>query len=47
MGADVILDFVGEGGAVEQGIAMLRRAGSYSSLATGAPCRSRDRHHLN
>jgi NAD+-dependent secondary alcohol dehydrogenase Adh1 len=35
MGADVILDFVGEGGAVEQGIAMLRRAGSYFVIGYG------------
>jgi NAD+-dependent secondary alcohol dehydrogenase Adh1 len=27
-GAEVVLDFVGEGGAIESGIAMLRRAGS-------------------
>jgi NAD+-dependent secondary alcohol dehydrogenase Adh1 len=35
MGAEVVLDFVGEGGAVEQGLAMLRRAGSYFVIGYG------------
>jgi NAD+-dependent secondary alcohol dehydrogenase Adh1 len=35
MGAEVILDFVGEGGAVEQGLAMVRRAGSYFVIGYG------------
>jgi len=34
-GAEVVLDFVGEGGAVEQGLAMLRRAGSYFVIGYG------------
>src|SRR6266480_1482614 len=34
-GAEVILDFVGEGGAIESGIAMLRRAGSYFVIGYG------------
>jgi len=35
LGAEVILDFVGEGGAIESGIAMLRRAGSYFVIGYG------------
>jgi NAD+-dependent secondary alcohol dehydrogenase Adh1 len=35
LGAEVILDFVGEGGAIEAGIAMLRRAGSYFVIGYG------------
>lgn len=35
MGAEVVLDFVGEGGAVETGLAMLRRAGSYFVIGYG------------
>jgi NAD+-dependent secondary alcohol dehydrogenase Adh1 len=35
MGAEVVLDFVGEGGAVEQGLAMTRRAGSYFIIGYG------------
>jgi NAD+-dependent secondary alcohol dehydrogenase Adh1 len=35
MGAEVILDFVGEGGAVEKGLGMLRRAGSYFVIGYG------------
>ncbi|MFB4283208.1 MULTISPECIES: NAD(P)-dependent alcohol dehydrogenase [unclassified Nonomuraea] len=34
-GAHVVLDFVGEGGAERQGVAMLRRAGSYFSIGYG------------
>ncbi|MCU0308645.1 MAG: NAD(P)-dependent alcohol dehydrogenase [Thermoleophilia bacterium] len=34
-GAEAILDFVGEGGAIEDGIAMLRRAGSYFVIGYG------------
>ncbi|MGH7709388.1 MAG: NAD(P)-dependent alcohol dehydrogenase [Vulcanimicrobiaceae bacterium] len=34
-GADVVLDFVGEGGAIEDGVAMLRRAGSYYVIGYG------------
>ncbi|MGH9069141.1 MAG: NAD(P)-dependent alcohol dehydrogenase [Acidimicrobiales bacterium] len=34
-GAEVVLDFVGEGGAVEQGLAMLRQAGSYLVIGYG------------
>lgn len=34
-GADVVLDFVGEGTAPADGIAMLRRAGSYFSIGYG------------
>ncbi|WP_069804168.1 NAD(P)-dependent alcohol dehydrogenase [Thermogemmatispora onikobensis] len=34
-GAEVILDFVGEGGALESGIAMLRRAGYYYVIGYG------------
>src|SRR6195256_5417052 len=33
MAAEVILDFVGEGGAIEAGLTMLRRAGSYFVIA--------------
>jgi NAD+-dependent secondary alcohol dehydrogenase Adh1 len=35
LGAEVILDFVGEGGAVESGLTMLRRAGSYFVIGYG------------
>jgi NAD+-dependent secondary alcohol dehydrogenase Adh1 len=35
LGAEVILDFVGEGGAVEMGLGMLRRAGSYFVIGYG------------
>jgi len=34
-GAEAVLDFVGEGGAVEDGVAMLRRAGSYYVIGYG------------
>ncbi|HEV7826040.1 MAG TPA: NAD(P)-dependent alcohol dehydrogenase [Mycobacteriales bacterium] len=34
-GAEVVLDFVGEGGALEDGIAMLRRAGDYYVIGYG------------
>lgn len=34
-GAEVVLDFVGEGGAIEDGTAMLRRAGSYFVIGYG------------
>ncbi len=34
-GAEVIIDFVGEGGAIEDGVAMLRRAGSYYVIGYG------------
>ncbi len=34
-GAEVIIDFVGEGGAVEDGIRMLRRAGNYYVIGYG------------
>ena len=34
-GAEVIIDFVGEGGAIEDGVAMLRRAGSYFVIGYG------------
>ncbi len=34
-GAEVVLDFVGEGGAIADGIAFLRRAGSYSIIGYG------------
>jgi NAD+-dependent secondary alcohol dehydrogenase Adh1 len=35
LGAEVILDFVGEGGAVQSGLTMLRRAGSYFVIGYG------------
>ena len=35
VGAEVILDFVGEGGAIESGLMMLRRAGSYFVIGYG------------
>src|SRR2546421_5365103 len=35
VGAEVILDFVGEGGAIESGLTMLRRAGSYFVIGYG------------
>lgn len=34
-GAEAVLDFVGEGGATEEGIAMLRRAGNYFVVGYG------------
>ncbi|GFG73330.1 NAD(P)-dependent alcohol dehydrogenase [Mycobacterium botniense] len=34
-GAEAVLDFVGEGGATKQGIAMLRRAGNYFVVGYG------------
>ncbi len=34
-GAEAIIDFVGEGGAVEDGVRMLRRAGSYFVIGYG------------
>ena len=34
-GAEAVLDFVGEGGALEDGIAMLKRAGSYYVIGYG------------
>src|SRR5713226_1712298 len=34
-GAEVVIDFVGEGGAIEDGVAMLRRAGSYFVIGYG------------
>jgi NAD+-dependent secondary alcohol dehydrogenase Adh1 len=34
-GAEVVLDFVGEGGAIEDGVAMLRRAGNYYVIGYG------------
>ncbi|HEY8473145.1 MAG TPA: NAD(P)-dependent alcohol dehydrogenase [Natronosporangium sp.] len=34
-GCEAVLDFVGEGGAIEDGIAMLRRAGSYYVIGYG------------
>jgi NAD+-dependent secondary alcohol dehydrogenase Adh1 len=34
-GAEAMIDFVGEGGAVEDGVAMLRRAGSYYVVGYG------------
>jgi len=34
-GAEVVIDFVGEGGAVEAGVGMLRRAGSYFVIGYG------------
>lgn len=34
-GAEAVLDFVGEGGALEDGVAMLRRAGSYFVIGYG------------
>lgn len=35
LGAEVIIDFVGEGGSLEEGVAMLRRAGSYFIVGYG------------
>lgn len=35
LGAEVIIDFVGEGGSLEDGVAMLRRAGSYFIVGYG------------
>ncbi|KFB03073.1 Zn-dependent alcohol dehydrogenase [Frankia sp. Allo2] len=34
-GAEAVIDFVGEGGAIEAGVAMLRRAGSYYVVGYG------------
>ena len=34
-GAEAVIDFVGEGGAIEDGIAMLRRAGNYYVIGYG------------
>ncbi|MGQ4598408.1 alcohol dehydrogenase catalytic domain-containing protein [Nocardia sp. R6R-6] len=34
-GAEAVLDFVGEGGAIEAGVAMLRRAGNYYVIGYG------------
>jgi NAD+-dependent secondary alcohol dehydrogenase Adh1 len=34
-GAEALIDFVGEGGATEQGVAMLRRAGNYYVVGYG------------
>jgi NAD+-dependent secondary alcohol dehydrogenase Adh1 len=34
-GAEVVIDFVGEGGAVEDGISMIRRAGNYYVVGYG------------
>ncbi len=34
-GAEAVIDFVGEGGAIEDGVAMLRRAGSYYVIGYG------------
>ena len=34
-GAEAIIDFVGEGGAIEDGIAMLRQGGSYFNIGYG------------
>ncbi|HEY0753237.1 MAG TPA: NAD(P)-dependent alcohol dehydrogenase [Ktedonobacteraceae bacterium] len=34
-GAEAVIDFVGEGGAVEDGVAMLRRAGNYYVIGYG------------
>ncbi|WP_262704322.1 MULTISPECIES: NAD(P)-dependent alcohol dehydrogenase [Streptomyces] len=34
-GAEVVIDFVGEGGALEDGVAMLRRAGDYHVVGYG------------
>jgi NAD+-dependent secondary alcohol dehydrogenase Adh1 len=38
-GAEAILDFVGEGGAVEDGLQMLRRAGNYYVIGYGGEIR--------
>lgn len=34
-GAEVVVDFVGEGGAIDDGIGMLRRAGDYHVIGYG------------
>jgi NAD+-dependent secondary alcohol dehydrogenase Adh1 len=34
-GAEAVVDFVGEGGAIEDGVAMLRRAGDYYVIGYG------------
>jgi NAD+-dependent secondary alcohol dehydrogenase Adh1 len=38
-GAEAVVDFVGEGGAIEDGIAMLRRAGNYYVVGYGGTLR--------
>ncbi len=38
-GCEAVVDFVGEGGAIEDGIAMLRRAGSYYVIGYGGTLR--------
>jgi len=38
-GAEVVIDFVGEGGAIEDGVAMLRRAGDYHVIGYGGEVR--------
>lgn len=38
-GCEAVLDFVGEGGAIEDGIAMLRRAGTYYVIGYGGTLR--------
>ncbi len=35
LGAEAVVDFVGEGGAIEDGVAMLRRAGTYYVIGYG------------
>jgi NAD+-dependent secondary alcohol dehydrogenase Adh1 len=39
LGCEAVLDFVGEGGAIEDGIAMLRRAGTYYVIGYGGTLR--------
>ena len=34
-GCEAVIDFVGEGGAIEDGVAMLRRAGTYYVIGYG------------
>ncbi|HXA61599.1 MAG TPA: zinc-binding dehydrogenase, partial [Streptosporangiaceae bacterium] len=38
-GAEAVIDFVGEGGALEDGVAMLRRAGDYYVVGYGGVLR--------
>jgi NAD+-dependent secondary alcohol dehydrogenase Adh1 len=38
-GAEAVIDFVGEGGAIEDGVAMLRRAGDYYVVGYGGELR--------
>jgi NAD+-dependent secondary alcohol dehydrogenase Adh1 len=38
-GAEAVIDFVGEGGAIEDGVAMLRRAGEYHVVGYGGVLR--------